>query len=127
MAYLYKRNIDKPTPPLPATITTVDLSVPASRHSHCLNEMKVPAIGTDSTSGSFASKMEIPDLSESSHITFMSYDDYLRDIASMCKNDRMFMERMKTFWNDIVEDEKEDVEQSLPSTKPSCESGDGSK
>lgn len=126
MAYLYKRNIDKPIglstlpPPLPATITTVDLPVPASRHSHCLNEMKIPAIGMDS-------KMEIPDLSEPSHITFMSYDDYLRDIASMCKKDRMFMERMKTFWNDIVEDEKEDVEQSLPSTKPSCESGDGSK
>lgn len=115
MAYLYKRNIDKPIglstlpTPVPATITTVDLPI--------------PAIGTDS-------KLEIPDLSEPSlpsHITFMSYDDYLRDIASMCKNDRMFMERMKTFWNDIVEDEKDGMDKPLQSTKPSCQSGDGSR
>jgi hypothetical protein len=83
MDYLYKKpkkEIVNPIPiELPATINTVP------------NEVHIP-FGSDMAKGQ-----------QKGHITFISQEEYLRDIETMCQRDRWFMETVKGFCNNVVE------------------------
>jgi hypothetical protein len=56
------------------------------------------------------------------HITFISQEEYLRDIETMCQRDKWFMETVKGFCNKVV-----DVEQPIQSDKSTSVSGEGSE
>jgi hypothetical protein len=60
-----------------------------------------------------------------SHITFISQEEYLRDIETMCARDRQFMDTIKRFCNKVVEVDV--VEQPLPSDKSTSVNEEGSK
>jgi len=60
-----------------------------------------------------------------SHITFISQEEYLRDIENMCGRDRQFMNTIKRFCNKVVEVDV--VEQPLPSDKSTSVNEEGSK
>ena len=66
-----------------------------------------------------------------SHITFISQEEYLRDIESMCGRDRQFMDTIKRFCNKVVEvdvgDTNGGLEQSVQSEKSTSVTGEGSK
>ena len=62
-----------------------------------------------------------------SHITFISQEEYLRDIESMCSRDRQFMDTIKRFCSQVVEVDVKDVEQSLQSDKSPSVNEEGSK
>lgn len=112
MAHLYAKNLKTSTAIKnefvePATmITKIDIPV------NPVNEIIDPSVTTP----------------KANHITFMSYEEYLKDIESMCKQDRMFMERVRSFcYEPVEEDEKNELEQSLPSEKSSSKSKRRSK
>ena len=60
-----------------------------------------------------------------SHITFISQEEYLKDIESMCSRDRQFMDTIKRFCSKVVEVDV--VEQSLQSDKSTSVNEEGSK
>lgn len=60
-----------------------------------------------------------------SHITFISQEEYLRDIESMCSRDRQFMDTIKRFCSKVVEVDV--VEQSVQSDKSTSVNEEGSK
>jgi len=43
-----------------------------------------------------------PEVKQLGHITFISQEEYLRDIESMCKRDKWFMETIKSFCDKAV-------------------------
>ena len=44
-----------------------------------------------------------PEVKQLGHITFISQEEYLRDIESMCKREKWFMETIKGFCDKAVE------------------------
>jgi hypothetical protein len=40
-------------------------------------------------------------------ISYISYNEYIRDIESMCKSDKMFMHKLKSFCESSTEEEDE--------------------
>jgi len=58
------------------------------------------------------------------HITFISQEEYLRDIESMCKRDKWFMETIKGFCDKVVD---VNVEQPVQSEKSTSVNEEGSK
>lgn len=67
-----------------------------------------------------------------SHITFISQEEYLRDIETMCQRDKWFMETIRGFCDNVVEVNVENsvngsVEQSTPSDQSASISGEGSE
>lgn len=109
MAYLYAKNSKTSTAVQPAPmITKIDIPI----DSKPINEIVEPSVTTP----------------KACHITFMSYEDYIKGIESMCKQDRMFMERVRSFCNEPVEeDEKDELEQPLSSDKSTSKSKKRSK
>lgn len=101
MDYLYKKTPSKQYPPkneiiVPATIVTHTIPKPESE----------------------------PEVKQLGHITFISQEEYLRDIESMCKRDKWFMETIKGFCDKAVE---VNVEQPIQSDKSTSISGEGSE
>lgn len=99
MDYLYKKTPSKQYPPkneiiLPATIVTQDIPKP---------ESEVKQLG---------------------HITFISQEEYLRDIETMCQRDKWFMETIRGFCDKVV---AVNVEQPIQSDKSTSISGEGSE
>jgi hypothetical protein len=71
------------------------------------NIVITPTMGQDSLR-EYDLKVEdesLPDLSEplTPHITYLSYDEYMKGIESMCKADKLFMKRLKAFCDSTVD------------------------
>lgn len=71
-----------------------------------------------------------------SHITFMSQEEYLRDIKTMCMLDRSFMETIRGFCDKVVEvnvgtecytQPKGGLEQSIQPDESASVAGEGSQ
>lgn len=58
-----------------------------------------------------------PEVKQLGHITFISQEEYLRDIESMCKRDKWFMETIKGFCDKAVEVNVVESVQSDESTR----------
>lgn len=65
-----------------------------------------------------------PEVKQLGHITFISQEEYLRDIESMCQRDKWFMETIKGFCDKVVD---VNVEQSVQSDKSTSIVGEGSE
>ena len=57
-------------------------------------------------------------------ITFISQEEYLRDIETMCQRDKWFMETIRGFCDKVVEVH---VEQPIPSDQSASVSEEGSE
>jgi hypothetical protein len=119
MDYLYKKTPSKKSPPkneivLPATIVT--------------HEIPKPVKGSVEPEPFRESEPEVKQLG---HITFISQEEYLRDIESMCKRDKWFMETIKGFCDKAVGvnvgDTKGGLEQSVQSDESTSVNEEGSE
>jgi hypothetical protein len=71
-----------------------------------------------------SNEIKEPEIKQLGHITFISQEEYLRDIETMCKRDKWFMETIKGFCNKVVE---VNVEQPIQSDKSTSVTGEGSE
>jgi hypothetical protein len=65
-----------------------------------------------------------PEVKQLGHITFISQEEYLRDIESMCQRDRWFMQTVRQFCDKAVE---VNVEQPIQPDKSPSVTGEGSE
>jgi len=99
--------------------------VPATIITH---EIPKPEAQSDTAKGCLE-----PEVKQLGHITFISQEEYLRDIETMCKRDKWFMETVRGFCNKVVDVGAECVaprgglEQPIQSDKSTSISGEGSE
>jgi hypothetical protein len=128
MAHLYSKNLKTSTAiknEFVEPATMISGLVPPSPQGGLINTISKIDIPVNPVNEIIDPSVTTP---KANHITFMSYEEYLKDIESMCKQDRMFMERVRSFcYEPVEEDEKNELEQSLPSEKSSSKSKRRSK
>lgn len=65
-----------------------------------------------------------PEVKQLGHITFISQEEYLRDIETMCQRDKWFMQTVKGFCDKVVDVH---VEQPVQCEKSTSVAGEGSE
>ena len=65
-----------------------------------------------------------PEVKQLGHITFISQEEYLRDIETMCQRDKWFMQTIKGFCDKVVDVH---VEQPVQCEKSTSVAGKGSE